>query len=109
MIRLLSEISYKEEPVLADAIELAGQYIEAGIIPKRYEEDTVHIAMATILNCNAIVSWNFGHMVKLKTIVGVNGINSILGYRTIEIVAPTSVIDSEEQESGIVKNRNNQE
>ena len=42
--------------------------------------------------CNAVVSWNFKHMVKLKTILSVNGINKLMGYSEIEILTPESVI-----------------
>lgn len=36
-------------------------------------------------------------MVKLKTIIGVNGINLGLGYREIEIVSPMSIVGEEEE------------
>ena len=39
-----------------------------------------------------LVSWNFEHLVKLKTRVGVNGLNRLLGYREIEIVSPEEVV-----------------
>ena len=40
-----------------------------------------------------IVSWNFEHIVKLKTRVMVNGINRLLGYHEIEICSPEEVIE----------------
>lgn len=76
---------------------MAEQYIKAGIIPVKYEDDAFHIAMATIFDCSAIVSWNFTHIVKLKTIIGVNSINIGLGYRKIEIVSPMSIVGEEEE------------
>ena len=97
LARYLNEIDYTNASVSEEGIELAKQYIAAGIIPLKYEDDAIHIALATILNCNAIVSWNFAHMVKLKTIIGVNGINLGLGYRKIEIVSPMSMIGEEEK------------
>ncbi|MBF0363296.1 MAG: PIN domain nuclease [Oligoflexia bacterium] len=98
LIKLLDEIHYQEEAITNEAIDLAGKYIQAKIIPEKYEDDAIHIAVATILNCNAIISWNFKHMIKLKTIIGVNGINASLGYRTIEIVTPISVVSNEDKE-----------
>ncbi len=47
---------------------------------------------------DAAVSWNFQHMVKLKTIRGVNGINKINGYPEIEILTPASWVDEEEDD-----------
>jgi len=74
-----------------DVKDLADKYIENGIIPKKHEEDAVHIAAATIINADAIVSWNFEHMVKMKTRRGVKAINELNGYRYIDIVEPKEV------------------
>ncbi|MBF0313371.1 MAG: PIN domain nuclease [Oligoflexia bacterium] len=93
--KFMKEILYKEILVDQEAVELANQYISAGIIPIKYEEDALHIAIASTQNCNAIISWNFQHMVKLKTIIGVNGINSVHGYKSIEIVTPFSIIEED--------------
>lgn len=41
---------------------------------------------------DVIVSWNFEHIVKLKTKKAVTGINLLMGYREIEIYSPQEVI-----------------
>lgn len=91
----LTEIQYKDIQLDEETAQIAREYIEAGIIPVKYEEDALHIAAAVIHNCNAVVSWNFKHMVKLKTIIGVNGINKGMGYGEIEIISPLSLIGEE--------------
>ncbi len=75
-----------------EAETLAGRYVEADLIPARYRNDALHIAVAVVHDFDVIVSWNFEHMVKLKTKLGVNGMNKMLGYREIEIVSPEEVI-----------------
>ena len=72
--------------------ELAGRYVEAGLIPVRYRNDALHLAVAVIHDFDVVVSWNFEHLVKLKTRLGVNGLNKMLGYREIEIVSPEEVV-----------------
>jgi len=87
----------KIEPLLlevnAEVEELADRYIKEEIIPERYRRDAIHIAVAVINGIEAIVSWNFSHIVKLKTRVMVNGINRLLGYHEIEICSPEEVIE----------------
>jgi len=73
--------------------ELAERYIKEGIIPIRYRSDALHIAVAVINGIEAIVSWNFEHIVKLKTRVMVNGVNRLLGYHEIEICSPEEVVE----------------
>ncbi len=73
--------------------ELAERYIKEGIIPVRYRSDALHIAVAVVNEIEAIVSWNFEHIVKLKTRVMVNGVNRLLGYHEIEICSPEEVVE----------------
>ncbi|MFZ6016982.1 MAG: PIN domain-containing protein [Nitrospirota bacterium] len=76
-----------------EAEELAERYIKEGIIPERYRGDALHIAVAVVNGIDAIVSWNFEHIVKLKTRVMVKGVNRLLGYHEIEICSPEEVIE----------------
>ena len=72
--------------------ELAKRYIEEDIIPKKYDADAFHIAVATVNDIDVIISWNLEHIVKLKTKIAVEGINRFLGYKTIEIVTPEEAL-----------------
>ena len=51
--------------------------------------------MATIASVDALVSWNFRHVVNLPRIQGYHGMNAKLGYPTIEIRAPREVLGDE--------------
>jgi hypothetical protein len=79
-----------------EADRLAEEYISAGIIPARYETDGQHIAIASVKGLQIIVSLNFRHIVKRKTINAVNLINMINGYSYIEIFPPAGVIEYDE-------------
>ncbi|MFH1777033.1 MAG: hypothetical protein ABH952_05685 [Candidatus Omnitrophota bacterium] len=72
--------------------ELADCYIKEKIIPLRYRGDALHIAAAVVNGIEAIISWNFEHIVKLKTRVMVNGMNRLYGYHDIEICSPEEVV-----------------
>jgi len=76
------------------AKELAGKYIQEGIIPQKYQADTFHIAIASVNDMDVIISWNFEHMVKLKTKREVVGINVFMGYREIDIYSPREVVEN---------------
>ncbi|MBF0405678.1 MAG: type II toxin-antitoxin system VapC family toxin [Nitrospirae bacterium] len=113
---LLAEISRSNEPssqeleeklmeivaeivsVDDDIYSLAQKYIDEGIIPQKYQDDALHIALATYNEADALISWNFRHMVKLKTIRGVNGINRMLGFKELEILTPQSWIQEDNNE-----------
>lgn len=77
----------------AAAETLTQRYVEHRLVPRRYENDARHIAVAVVNNLDAIVSWNFRHMVNVKTRLAVQGINRLEGYHEIEIVTPEEVIE----------------
>lgn len=71
---------------------LASSYINEGILTPKFETDAQHIAMATILKVDSLVSWNFKHMVNFFRIKQYNSINLKFGYQTIDIRTPKEVI-----------------
>ena len=75
-----------------EVMELAAQYLKAGILPKKSTRDRIHIAYACVYNCDMIVSWNFEHMVNYKTIAGVKSVNALAGYKEMPIYSPTMLI-----------------
>lgn len=50
------------------------------------------IAAAVVSMAEILLSWNFEHIVKMKTKRGVNAVNMLEGLSTIEICAPWEVI-----------------
>ena len=67
---------------------LAGAYIKAGIFPRKYLNDALHIAVAVVNGIKFLTSWNFKHFVNVKTRQMVNLVNLKEGYGVIEIIAP---------------------
>ena len=94
----LTELVLEIVSVDEDVYSLAQKYIDEGIIPQTYQDDALHIALATSNEADALISWNFKHMVKLKTIRGVNGINKMLGFKELEILTPQSLIQEDNNE-----------
>jgi predicted nucleic acid-binding protein len=70
------------------AKRLGEKYVTAGIIPKQFKADAYHVAIATVNEIDFLVSWNFKHLVNIRTKRGVNLINLQNGFKTIEIVSP---------------------
>lgn len=93
----LADINFDEIEIVQEIKELAIKYIAEGVFPDKYYDDAVHVACASVYGCNAVVSWNFKHMVKLKTILAVNGVNKYMGYGEVEILTPESVVGEEDE------------
>ena len=68
--------------------DLARVYIERGVFSERYVDDALHVAITTLYDISYLVSWNFEHLVKVKTRKWVNSVNTLEGFTEIEIVSP---------------------
>ncbi|MFZ3372527.1 MAG: hypothetical protein WA131_05840 [Desulfitobacteriaceae bacterium] len=73
--------------------ELAQRYIQSGAFSEKHLEDALHVACASVNMCNAVVSWNFKHIVKLTAMLLVNGVNRQEGYMDLEIVSPEVLVE----------------
>jgi len=96
MVNLIEKYKIKVLDIDKNAEILADKYVSENIIPHKYRFDGIHIAMATINDLDIIVSYNFQHIVKLRTIMGTESINLREGYKRIGIFSPTEVIESDE-------------
>jgi len=92
LLKWLSEIDYTELQANDEVLELAEKYLQSGIMPPKSARDRQHIAYACVYNCDMVISWNFKHMVNVKTISGVKGANALAGYKEMPIYTPTILI-----------------
>lgn len=81
----------------SDTLELQQAYIAEGILTEKWYDDAMHVALATVAECNVIVSWNFKHIVNFRKIPLFNAVNVLKGYREIAIHSPMEVINYEEE------------
>jgi hypothetical protein len=79
----------------AESRALADLYVDKGIIPIKYANDALHIAIATARKLDFVASYNFGHIVKLKTLNMTGLVNIRHGYQQIGLFSPTEVRDDD--------------
>lgn len=82
----------------AEAEELAQKYLRAKVVPLAFEDDARHVAICTLAGIEFLVSWNFKHLTNLRREAGFNAVNSLQGFPSLRIVAPTFLIHGYEKE-----------
>lgn len=75
----------------AASLRLAQAYMDARLVPPPKRNDARHIALATVADLDAIVSWNFRDMVNIRKKRLVHAVNAKFGYRLIDIISPLEV------------------
>jgi predicted nucleic acid-binding protein len=89
MLKLINDYSLSILEINKEAIKLSEIYRENVI--KKEINDSIHIALASINELDAIISWNFKHIVNLNTINMIHSINLINNYKIIEILTPENI------------------
>jgi len=92
MADYLNEINFDVLTINSEINDLAQEIIKRGILTPKSIDDCTHIAAAIINNCDIIVSWNFKHLVNIKTINGVRAITVSNHYKPIDIYAPSVLL-----------------
>jgi len=86
-------------PITQVMLFLRQQYINSGVVTPKSAEDALHVAIATVTQCNLIVSWNFKHIVHFDKIPKYNAVNTLNGYGQIGIYSPLEVINYDSDDS----------
>lgn len=97
----LQEIINSNSELIASDSEaegLAEKYILEGVVKRKYREDALHIAIATVNKVDVLASWNFKHIVNLDRIRMYNSVNLKNGYSILEIRSPREIIKEREND-----------
>ena len=98
LLDYLERIDYNIIETDEDTVELAGKFIDFGILKQKSFDDCQHIAAAILAGCDIITSWNFKHIVNVKTVRGVKVITTLEGYKDLLIYPPSVLIESEDDD-----------
>ena len=79
-----------------EVLDLVTAYRKHKILGQKYENDRIHIALATVYGVDILVSWNFKHIVHFDKIRMFNEVNQKIGYKPIAIYSPREVTNYEE-------------
>jgi predicted nucleic acid-binding protein len=89
-------VEHKEKvAILPEIRRLARTYVDERVVGETSMNDCRHIAAATVHKADALVSWNFKHIVNVHRIKGYNDINVRFGYPILEIRSPEEVLEYE--------------
>lgn len=96
LLDYLDQIEYNIIETDENTVSLAEKFIDFGILKRKSYDDCRHIAAAVLAECDLIISWNFKHIVNVKTIQGVKAVTTYEGYKDLMIYPPSALLGEEE-------------
>ena len=96
-LRLRTQLSetaapFRQLAISEEARALAREYVKKGAVPPDYPADSLHVALATVNGIDYLLSWNFQHLVRVRTRKIVDMVNVSLGYPELGILTPAELI-----------------
>ena len=92
LVKYLEQIDLNVIETDENVVELAEKFIDFGILKQKSFDDCRHIAAAILWGCDVIISWNFKHIVNIKTIKGIRAITHLESYKDIDIMNPSVLL-----------------
>jgi hypothetical protein len=92
LLRAMSDLEPVILPVTAEAAGLCQFYLDRDILPPRYYNDAIQIALCSCHNMDYLVTWNMRHMVNVYRQEKINRANLEFGQPSIKIVTPEHLI-----------------
>lgn len=84
----LNEVEFFLVDIVENVENLAQEFVSKGILKEKSLDDCKHIATAMMYECDYIISWNFKHIVNVRTVNGVREIAMENGRKNISIYSP---------------------
>ena len=66
LMELIRKYGLNELETTTEAENLADKYLEKKIIPAKKREDALHIGIATVAEVDAVITWNYRHLIGLR-------------------------------------------
>jgi hypothetical protein len=88
---------FTDEIVSPEAKHLSNLYLATGGFTLPNITDAQHVAIATINNCDIILSWNLKHMVHPRAIQCVEAVNAQEHYKKVSILTPFNMLMKERE------------
>ena len=98
LLEYLGKIDYIIQTETEESLELVKEYLKYGVLKEKSRDDLRHIALAVVMECDYIVSWNFKHFVNIKTINKVQAVNKFLGYSQVNILPPSMLLEGDDSD-----------
>lgn len=89
---ILKQIRPAVLPESSETLKLAEAYVIDRVVPARFRDDARHVAIASVAGVDALISWNFKHLVNLRRKRLIHSVNIRLGYPLIDLISPEEVV-----------------
>ena len=76
-------------------LELAGELVAEGAIPQKAAQDAAHVAIASVYECEYLLTWNCRHIANAELGRGIRRVIGRHGYNVPNLSTPEELMGGE--------------
>lgn len=95
-LNLLKDVAILD--YLQDVEQVGKIYVKNFLMPARTFADAIHMAFASVYQCDILLTWNCAHLANLNKRSHLETINARLGLRTPLVVTPLELLGNYDDE-----------
>ena len=88
LMRPLEQLDYT-----AEVAEVADVYLRHKLMPQEALGDADHLALASVYNCDMLVTWNCRHLANANKAGHIRRVNALLGLQTPLLITPLELLE----------------
>jgi hypothetical protein len=92
-LELMSSLPLLE--ITEEAHDLVRRYLEHKLMPDDTEGDALHLALATLHECDILISWNCRHIANASKTDHIRTINGRIGRETPLLITPLEFLEQQ--------------
>ena len=86
-------LTFPALPVGGDEVnEIVQAYVNQKVMPREPSSDALHLALASLNECDYLVTWNCRHLANANKFDRIRRINTVLGLKTPDLVTPPELL-----------------
>jgi predicted nucleic acid-binding protein len=93
VLQSVAAATVEKVEITEEVLQLRDAYLAARIVGLLWADDATHVAAATVARADAIVSWDFEHMVRLEKMKAYGQVNLRRGHGILTIVRPKEAVE----------------
>jgi hypothetical protein len=92
LLKALESVPCEILPITREQRGLASVYVQEGVIPVKYTDDAIHVAVCVLNQIDCLITWNMKHLANFRRIEQMNLINLRYGLPPIKIHTPEEML-----------------
>ena len=83
--------------ITEDVVQIVEVYIARKVMPQNPSGDALHLALASVHECDILLTWNCLHLANANKFAHIQRVNALMGLKTPVMATPFQLMQEDEE------------